>query len=310
MDIVQLKAQLKTLLISDLEKGIDLFKTKISNASKLFNEAILIQSRLDQINKDASRNVVTFQQKNIVLNKIRGAYLNLVDQITVEDLKDTKVAPPTTPTLTYEDAFYQQDCKSFLEQFNAELSVVQNSFSNTYDDLGQLQIDFGQMFIAVGKVMESMKPEPGKESEFNQRFEIALKKSARKLQLFETRLQPAIDKANSENQALLKHYQKLIYYLDFPNPSLQSGACQSAMKQQLSVLDTLKSKSEKLVQSLLFTDELEKMAYLFKVNETLEKAFLETLDSLKELRNNTDLLCKQANILSLELKISVEEMSL
>ncbi|MEM1321189.1 MAG: hypothetical protein AAGG75_13120 [Bacteroidota bacterium] len=302
--IEEKKSQLKNLLIDDLEKGIEELLQLLDTDSPMMNQVILLSSRHERLQADDRMGILSTEERYLGLNRIRMAYLSLVDDLEEEDFKVQH--PSATPSLDMD--FYRQSCQDFLQIFQHQMDEQASYFQTTYTQTGTLLVDFGQLFMSIGQLISSLKIEPEKEEEYHRKLQAAMSKSTRRLRLFEQQLGPALVHIKKANQQLIDSYQQLINYLDFPNESTKAGGCQQQFKQQLQRLNNLKNRSARLHQELNFIAQLEAMAYVFKLNDELNLAFTKTLEQLKILEAESRTLNESAESLSAQLEISIEEM--
>lgn len=87
--IKEIKIGFKKLLATSLEKVIGELISNLNTEISLFDEAIIQQSRYNQVKKDFDLNVLTKENRDLVLDKIRISVLACINSIKINDLKES-----------------------------------------------------------------------------------------------------------------------------------------------------------------------------------------------------------------------------
>ena len=82
-----LKLKLKKELSKDLKKGILLFDKYINYSSDLYDEYVILEGRFHQTIRDFSQNIITKEERDLSLDKLRVVLLELIKKLKDEDIQ-------------------------------------------------------------------------------------------------------------------------------------------------------------------------------------------------------------------------------
>lgn len=85
-NILSIKKQLKLTLVKDIRLLFKKLLDIISYESEKFNELILLNCRLVELNEEYRNDTIALEDKKRELNKLRLSLLKLIDQIPKEEL--------------------------------------------------------------------------------------------------------------------------------------------------------------------------------------------------------------------------------
>jgi hypothetical protein len=118
-----IRLELKNALSQSVELFFEEIKKYLSNESKRFNELILLQARYGEAESELDQGTITSENYHVILNRLRIAALNLIDEVEDEDIDST--APDVQESSIDLENMYNQLSKELLE-VQQELDEVES----------------------------------------------------------------------------------------------------------------------------------------------------------------------------------------
>ncbi len=89
------------MLATDTEAAFGEIKAELDSSSERFNDCIHLFGRFNDANRDFQQGIIRREDYNLELAQVRAAMIDLIDEITIDDLADTAIlASPATPEKT------------------------------------------------------------------------------------------------------------------------------------------------------------------------------------------------------------------
>lgn len=141
MDIKEIKSKLKNLLQSNLDLLTKEISLIISEESIHYDDFIILNGRLKQLERDDLRNVISNDDKEKSFNNIRLGLLKIIKSINSEDLNND-----CNQLLGFEN-------KSIIQKLNNEYENLEKRYQNIKNwiegNFKEFEYDFKQKEIAI-----------------------------------------------------------------------------------------------------------------------------------------------------------------
>jgi hypothetical protein len=89
MTLAQIKENLQSLIVEDLEKALDKFKSILDSESSYVTPTILHQANYNRLKKEIANDTISESNLNLRQNKIRAGFLGMLNDLEEEDVNMT-----------------------------------------------------------------------------------------------------------------------------------------------------------------------------------------------------------------------------
>lgn len=86
MELEALRAELRTQLLVELLPALELLARQAAPSGEASTEVILLKARLEQLNRDRGRGLLSYEEYDRLNNRLRADFLDLVNRLTAKDL--------------------------------------------------------------------------------------------------------------------------------------------------------------------------------------------------------------------------------
>ncbi|MFK8009036.1 MAG: TIR domain-containing protein [Saprospiraceae bacterium] len=84
MTLVEIKKQLKSLVVKDLEKSLDKFESILNSEASFYNGIIIQQSSFNGLKREKNQGTISHENANMREARIRNAILSMIDDLEEE----------------------------------------------------------------------------------------------------------------------------------------------------------------------------------------------------------------------------------
>ncbi|MFT6320248.1 MAG: hypothetical protein ACJAT4_001171 [Granulosicoccus sp.] len=91
MTLAQIKKDLKSLVVKDLEKALNKFESILNSDASLFNDIIMQQSSNNGLKREINQGIIGNENANMRKARIRNAILSMIDDLEEEDVNMASV---------------------------------------------------------------------------------------------------------------------------------------------------------------------------------------------------------------------------